>query len=80
MLYSSSDCIANSILFLHTTLLSVTHVNLLYNTTTSLGYMFRLFSVIIRPYLEQVQGLSNTSCTLGSQALTYDLITVHINS
>jgi len=35
---------------IHTTLLSVIHTNLLYNTTISLGYMFRLFSVIIRLY------------------------------
>jgi hypothetical protein len=33
------------------------HTNLLYSTTISLGYMFRLFSVIIRPYYEQVQAL-----------------------
>jgi hypothetical protein len=37
-------------LLIHTTLLSVRHINLLSNTTISLGYMIRLFSVIIRPY------------------------------
>ena len=35
---------------LHTILLSVIHTKLLYSTTISLGYMFQLFSVIIRPY------------------------------
>jgi len=36
----------------NTTLISVRHHDLLYNIIISLGYMFRLFSVIIRPYLE----------------------------
>jgi len=45
-LHVSSRCV----LLIHTNLLSVLHTNLLYNTTISLAYMFRLFSVIIRPY------------------------------
>ena len=37
-------------LLIHTTCYQSYTPNLLYNTTISLGYMFRLFSVIIRPY------------------------------
>ena len=46
------------------------------------GYMFRLPRVIIRPSVEQIQDYLNSSCTLGSQALTIggiNIIKVHIS-